>query len=145
MPKFSVVVPIYNVEKYIGKCLTSIQMQTFSDFEVLCIDDCGNDTSISIAESFVQKDSRFRIIKHEKNRGLSAARNTGIENSIGDYILCIDSDDWVESVLLELVFKAFQSKDVESVWFNAKTHFEKTNTWSPIFSSKVFLLKEDCK
>ena len=74
MPGVSVVLPIYNVEKYIRKCLESLVSQTFSDFEVICVDDCGIDSSMQIVNEFVETDSRFKVVKHLKNRGLSAAR-----------------------------------------------------------------------
>ena len=142
MVKFSVIVPVYNVEKYIEKCLSSIKNQSFTDFEVLCIDDCGQDNSICITEKFVQKDSRFKLIKHDTNKGLSASRNTGIKNSTGEYLVFIDSDDWVEETILENLSKAFETKKVDCVWFNAKVIIEKTNTWQPLFNPKTFLLKE---
>ena len=142
MVKFSVIVPVYNVEKYIEKCLSSIKNQSFTDFEVLCIDDCGQDNSICITEKFVQKDSRFKLIKHDTNKGLSASRNTGIKNSTGEYLVFIDSDDWVEETILENLSKAFETKKVDCVWFNAKVIIEKTNTWQPLFNQKTFLLKE---
>ena len=126
MPYLSLVLPIYNVEKYIKKCLESITAQNFKNFEVLCIDDCGTDNSIKITQEFVQKDSRFKIIKHENNRGLSAARNTGIDNATGKYILFIDSDDWIENNLLEQIVIAFEQNKTDSVWFNSYIYNQKS-------------------
>ena len=126
MPDLSIVLPIYNVEKYIKKCLESITAQNFKNFEVLCIDDCGTDNSIKITQEFVQKDSRFKIIKHENNRGLSAARNTGIDNATGKYILFIDSDDWIENNLLEQIVIAFEQNKTDSVWFNSYIYNQKS-------------------
>ena len=83
MPRITVVVPIYNVELYIEKCLNSVKSQSFNDFECICVDDCGNDNSMAIAQKFVENDTRFKIIRHEYNRGLSVARNTGIDNASG--------------------------------------------------------------
>lgn len=142
MPKISVIVPIYNVEAYIEKCLTSIKIQTFKDFECICIDDRGDDNSIALAQKIADSDSRFKIIAHEKNRGLSAARNTGIDNAKGEYIVCVDSDDWIDDVLLENVINVFEKYDVDSVWYNARKIIEKNNTFSTIFNSKIFESEE---
>lgn len=105
--KVSIIVPIYNVEKYLERCVTSILNQTYKNIEVLLIDDCATDTSGEIAKKFEQKDSRCRYIKREKNGGLSAARNTGVENATGEYLSFIDSDDWVsENFIAHLINKA---------------------------------------
>lgn len=105
--KVSIIVPIYNVEKYLERCVTSILNQTYKNIEVLLIDDCATDTSGKIAKKFEQKDSRCRYIKREKNGGLSAARNTGVENATGEYLSFVDSDDWVsENFTAHLVNKA---------------------------------------
>jgi glycosyltransferase involved in cell wall biosynthesis len=126
MVKFSVIVPIYNVEKYIRKCLETIEAQTFRDFEVICVDDCGSDNSMKIAEEFAQRNPNFKIVKHEENRGLSAARNTGIKLAQGEFLVFIDSDDYIDTSLLQKVSDAFDTHDVDSVWYNAKICFERT-------------------
>lgn len=140
MPGVSVVLPIYNVEKYIRKCLESLVSQTFSDFEVICVDDCGIDSSMQIVNEFVETDSRFKVVKHLKNRGLSAARNTGIDNAKGQYIVFVDSDDWVNVELLAKIVGAFEQNDVKSVWFNALIH---QNSISQIYSLNNDI-KQDC-
>lgn len=98
--KVSIIIPVYNVQDYILKCLKSVAGQTFQqDVECLIIDDCGQDNSISLAADFISKYSGkilFKIIKRESNGGLSAARNTGLDNAIGDYLYFLDSDDWIE-------------------------------------------------
>ncbi len=130
MAKISVVLPIYNVGKYLEKCLESIQNQTFKDFEAICVDDCGTDNSIEIAQRFIEKDSRFKLVRHEHNRGLSAARNTGIDIATGEYIVFIDSDDWVEPTLLEKILEGFKEAKTDSVWFNAYVHENATGQTS---------------
>ena len=102
-PIISVVVPVYNTEKYISKCLSSIENQTLSDIEVLIVDDCGKDGSIKLAEEYVERDHRFRIITHEHNKGLGGARNTGIDASKGEYIFFLDSDDWIPCDALQVM------------------------------------------
>jgi len=96
--QLSVVIPVYNVSPYIETCLTSIFKQTFKeDFEVLLVDDCGDDDSIEIASRLIREqcpeNQSFRILRHERNKGLSAARNTGMRAAKGKYVYFIDSDD----------------------------------------------------
>ena len=106
----SIIVPIYNVEKYIIECLESIyQDNALSNFEVLCIDDCGNDESINLVKKYVRENkiNNLKIIRHKKNGGLSAARNTGIKNASGKYLCLLDSDDMIKAKeLKEAVDKA---------------------------------------
>lgn len=106
--KVSVIIPIYNVEKFLGKCLTSVCRQTYKNIEVILVDDGSQDNSLNIARDFSQYDSRIKVVR-QSNAGVSAARNTGIEKSTGEYLCFIDaddivSDDYVE-YLLSLVVK----------------------------------------
>lgn len=95
--KISVIVPVYNVEKYLSRCIDSIISQTFSDFELILVDDGSTDSSGKICDEYGKKDGRVKVI-HKKNGGQSSARNAGIENSTGEYISFVDSDDWISSV-----------------------------------------------
>lgn len=99
----SIIVPIYNVEEYLRECLDSIQKQSYLNFECIMVNDGSPDNSSKICEEFVEKDSRFRYFEKE-NGGVSSARNLGIEHSKGEYITFIDSDDWVESDYLEVLY-----------------------------------------
>lgn len=101
----SIIVPIYNVENYLQQCLDSIQDQTYQNFECLLINDGSPDNSANICREYVDKDSRFKYFEKE-NGGVSSARNLGIERSEGAYITFIDSDDWVESDYLEVLYRA---------------------------------------
>ena len=101
----SIIVPIYNVEKYLRQCLDSIIAQTYQNFECLLINDGSPDNSADICREYVSKDSRFRYFEKE-NGGASSARNLGIECSKGQYITFIDSDDWVDSDYLEVLYRA---------------------------------------
>ena len=96
----SIVVPIYNVERYVAECFDSIVSQTFRDFEVVAVDDCSSDKSMTIAEQYASK-LPMRIVHHEQNRGLSAARNTGLNVAQGEYVLFVDSDDVLSSDCLQ--------------------------------------------
>lgn len=93
---FSVIVPVYNVEKYLGECVDSILKQTYGDFEIILVDDGSTDNSPAICDEFAEKDSRVKVI-HKKNGGLSDARNAGTKIASGEYIIYIDSDDFITS------------------------------------------------
>ena len=94
-PLITVVVPVYNVEKYLEKCLDSLFDQTYKNLEIICVDDCSTDSSREILKKYEQIDSRFKVIYNEKNLGLGLTRNVGIKAATGDYIHCLDSDDWM--------------------------------------------------
>lgn len=94
MPKISVIVPVYNSEKYLHRCIDSILAQTFTDFEVLLIDDGSTDSSGEICDEYAHKDSRVRVF-HKENGGVSSARNLGLDNAKGEWISFVDSDDWL--------------------------------------------------
>ena len=96
----TIIVPIYNAEKYLHKCIESILAQTYTDFELLLINDGSKDNSGAICEEYATKDSRVRVF-HKENGGASAARNCGLDNAIGEYICFIDADDWVDEDYIE--------------------------------------------
>lgn len=106
----SIIVPIYNTEKYLKKCLSSIQNQTYKDFEVIMVDDGSTDTSARLAKDFEVKDKRFKFFS-QKNCGVSVARNNGLSIAIGDYILFIDSDDWIETKMLEILISNLEKSE----------------------------------
>ena len=117
-PLISVIVPIYNVEPYVRKCLDSLQNQTMKQIEIICIDDGSTDKSGEIAEEYTSTTSpAFRVI-HTENRGLSAARNRGIDEARAPWIMFVDSDDWVDSRFCELPYRAAMENDADLVIFN---------------------------
>ena len=109
----SVIVPIYNVEKYLNKCIESIINQTYKNLEIILIDDGSTDKSGKICDRFAKKDNRIKVI-HQKNAGVSSARNTGIDSADGLWIAFIDSDDWVEENYIKNLIEN-TSKDVDVV------------------------------
>lgn len=111
---FSVIVPVYNVEKYLDKCLASILGQTFKDYECIIVDDGSPDNSNTIIDNYVKKDQRFNVI-HQKNMGISAARNAGLDIAKGDYITFIDSDDYIANDYLEKFASKITSTDADIV------------------------------
>lgn len=106
----SVIVPVYNVEKYLNRCINSILAQTYQDYELILIDDGSTDYSGEICDFFQAKDDRIKVI-HQPNNGLSFARNVGIEYSCGEYITFIDSDDYVAESYLEILLKLLEGND----------------------------------
>lgn len=128
---FSIIVPIYNVEQYLVKCLDSILAQTYTDFEALLVDDGSTDSSPAICDEYARKDKRLRVI-HKKNGGLISARNAGLLEAKGDYICYVDGDDWTKPEMLEFVYNQLQKSPVplDMVMFAAdnvyEDHMEKT-------------------
>lgn len=120
MPEISVVVPVYNVEGYVEKCLRSVLAQTFGGFEVLAVDDGSTDRSGEICDRLAREDARLRVI-HQKNQGLGGARNTGIEAAEGEWLLFVDSDDWLEPQTLEKSMAAARRHDADMVMFAFQT------------------------
>lgn len=111
----SIIIPIYNVEKYLPKCLNSVINQTFADIEIICVNDCSPDNSSKILEEYKNADSRIRVITHKKNEGLSAARNTGIRYATGEYIFFLDSDDWIDNDYIEKIVKAIKTSKADII------------------------------
>lgn len=109
----SVIVPIYNVEEYLEECLESIRNQTYTNIEVILVNDGSTDGSIEICERFCQQDNRFKLLTQE-NQGLSSARNRGVKESIGEYIMFVDSDDVVKENIVEVLF-FYMNSDVDIV------------------------------
>ena len=103
MPAISVIIPIYNVEKYLRRCLESVQNQTFHDWEAICVNDGSPDNSLQIVQEFAARDARFKIVDKE-NGGLSDARNAGMDVAVGDYILYLDSDDFIHPQTMEITY-----------------------------------------
>lgn len=120
MVNISVIIPIYNVEKYLEKCLQSVRQQTYSNIEIICVDDCSPDNSAAIVRKHMSEDDRIILIQHEKNTGLGGARNSAIRIAKGEYLASVDSDDYMQPNMLEKLWKATEDKlfDVVSCGFN---------------------------
>lgn len=111
-PLISIIIPVYNTGKYLPKCLDSVAAQTFTDFEVLMIDDGSTDGSGEICDQYSQFDNRFIAI-HQTNQGVSASRNNGLKRARGNYIAFVDSDDYVHPQMLELLYKAIRQGEYD--------------------------------
>jgi len=120
MPKLSIIVPVYKVEPYLPKCIDSILAQTFTDFELILIDDGSPDGCPRICDEYAAKDERIVVI-HQENAGVSAARNAGLDAANGEYIGFVDSDDWIEPEMYEVMVASAIENDSDLVfcsWFD---------------------------
>ena len=136
MVKISVIVPVYNVEKYLKKCLNSLINQTLNDIEIICVDDGSTDSSIEILKEFELKDDRIIVIS-QKNEGAATSRNKGINLAKGEYISFVDSDDWLELDAFEKLYANAKSNDSDIVLFNSvEIHSDKTK-------NRIYFKSED--
>ena len=123
MMKVSILVPIYNAQKYIERCATSLFEQTYEDIEFVFVNDCTPDKSIGILknviEEFPDRKNQVKIIDHNKNRGVAAARNTLLKNATGDYILWVDSDDFIDKCAVEILVNRVNETNADIVCFGA--------------------------
>lgn len=118
--KFSIIVPVYNVEKFLRESLDSIISQTLKDFEVICVNDGSTDNSLEILKKYANKDSRIKVISQE-NQGQGVARNNAIDIAHGKYLLFVDPDDFIESNTLEVLYNKFHETDVDIIQFDYAT------------------------
>lgn len=124
--KFSVVIPVFNVEKYLNTCLDSVLNQSFSDWEAICVNDGSTDGSEEILDEYATRDSRMKIVT-QSNGGLSVARNTGLNMAKGEFILFLDSDDWLELNALEAISQSLNDEDM--LCFSGRRYFESENKY----------------
>lgn len=131
----SIIIPVYNAETYIDRCLNSALFQTYYNVEVICVNDGSNDRSLDILRSFERKDDRIKVID-KKNGGVSAARNDGIKASQGDYILFIDADDWIDSKTVEVTLEYAKKYNAEQVRYAYAREFNDSKR--VVYSGKVY-------
>lgn len=117
-PLISVIVPVYKVEDVLARCLDSLCRQSLQNIEILLVDDASPDRCGAICEAYAEKDPRFRVIHHPENRGLSAARNTGIAQASADYLMFVDSDDWVHEDFCKLPYECAVQNNADLVMFD---------------------------
>ena len=126
IPKISVLVPIYNTEKYLKKCLDSIAGQTLKDIEVICVNDGSTDNSLAVAEEFAEKDPRFKVINKE-NTGYGNTMNIALEKASGEYIGIVESDDFAASDMFEYLYSLSRSGTIDLVKGNFYDYYEDYN------------------
>ena len=124
-PKISVIIPVYNGEKYLPQCLDSLINQTFKDFEIICVNDGSADNSLEILQEYSQKDSRIKII-NQKNSGAAEARNNGLSHAFGNYLSIVDCDDFFDSDMFELMYNHAVKYDAEITFCKGRTFDDKT-------------------
>ena len=115
--KISVIIPVYNVEKYLRQCLDSVINQTYKNLEIICIDDCSSDSSLNILHDYAKKDNRIIIIENKTNLKAGTSRNKGIEVASGDYISFVDSDDWLELKTYEKLANLLEKNNIDVIQF----------------------------
>ena len=115
MPKVSVIIPVYNVEEYLPKCLDSVVNQTLKDLEIICVDDCSTDNSCGIIQEYADQDNRIKLVENQQNSGAAISRNNGLDIATGEYIYFMDSDDWIDNDYLETMFKTIEEVNTDAV------------------------------
>ncbi len=126
-PFISIVMPVYNVEKYIEKSIQSVLAQTFTDFELLLVDDCSPDESGKICDAFAKMDKRIKVVHLEKNSGVAVARNTVMIPACGEYLCFLDSDDYFDSNMLEVLADSVKKNPAQAVIFGMVEEYHNDN------------------
>ena len=143
-PKVSIIVPVYNIEKYVYECIDSILNQTYTDFECILVDDCSSDNSSRICDEYARKDTRIKVIHKNINVGSPQARKSGLEISKGKYIIFFDGDDWVEYDMIEKLYSIAEKNDCDIVicnFFN-NIDFLQDEDISPEIHDKILIFKQ---
>lgn len=124
-PKFSIIIPIYNTEKYLKECVDSVLKQDFENYELILVDDGSTDNSVKICDEYAEQDKRVKVI-HKPNGGLSDARNCGTRESIGEYIIFLDSDDFIHENSLSKISKTCEEKNADIIFLKGFKFFTDT-------------------
>lgn len=125
MARFSVIIPMYNVEKFVKECVFSVLAQTFTDYEVILVDDGATDNSGKVCDELAEKDSKVSVI-HQQNGGLSMARNAGVKKAVGEYVIFLDGDDyWSDKEMLSKISQKLSVSEADVLVFNFVKYFEK--------------------
>lgn len=142
----SVIIPVYNVEKYLKKCISSVQNQTYKNLEIILVDDGSKDNSATICDDFAKRDNRVKVI-HKANGGVSSARNAGLDVACGEYVMFVDADDWIPYNSVELLIKGQSEKKsdfvmgaAEAVGVFKKEYYGKNGTTYIDFNNEKELL-----
>ena len=144
MKKVSIIVPVYNVQKYLPKCLDSIVGQTYRDLEIICVDDGTPDDSVKIIRSYMERDNRIKLISQE-NQGLSGARNTGVAAATGEYIMFVDSDDWIDIDTCKYAVGAAQEHNADAVMWGYVREFGQKTSEKKIFDDDMVFDDKETK
>jgi len=148
-PKISIIIPVYNCKKYLGRCIDSVIMQTFNDIEIVCVNDGSTDASSQVLEEYAKRDSRIRII-HQENSGAGCARNAGLDIAQGEYIQFVDGDDYFDIDFVKKLYGKISATDSCIAFCNYRMFDDKTNKTLHVsnlpdffeHSDKTFSLKD---
>ena len=142
-PLISIIVPVYKAEKYLHKCVDSLLEQTFTDFEILLVDDGSPDKSGEICDEYAEKDSRIRVF-HKENGGVSSARNLALDNAKGEFVMFLDSDDWLDNVCLDVCINTINDNVLDVLQFGFMYVYDtyqvsKVKRYSSILDGNAFV------
>lgn len=140
--KVSVIIPVFNAEDYLHRCLDSVLTQTLEDIELICIDDCSTDNSCLIIEEYAKKDHRIKIFKNTNNIGQGLTRNRGIEEAVGEYIAFVDSDDWIECEMYQSLYSKTIDNKYDLVCCNLVYDFPNGISEAPIMPPEEMMTRE---
>lgn len=143
-PLISIIVPVYNMEKYLEKCIESVIEQTFQDIEIVVVNDGSRDTSLQILRRFAAKDQRIKIVD-QVNQGLSGARNSGIDQATAPYIMFLDGDDWIDPQTCEEAYKAIEKNNADVVMWTYVREYETKSLPRKIFNGNMIFEGENAR
>lgn len=143
-PLVSIIVPVYNVEKYLNKCMDSLINQTFDNIEIIAVNDGSTDSSLEIIKKYTKNDNRVRII-NQLNQGLSGARNSGISKANGEFIMFVDGDDWINKETCEVAYKTCLDNNPDVVMWSYVREYEKLSLPKVIFKEDKIFNEEQCR
>lgn len=126
--KVTIIIPVYNSEKYLKQCLDSVINQTLEKIEIICIDDKSTDNSLNILKEYRNNDKRIKIIENSGNKGTGYTRNIGLKEALGEYIMLLDADDWYETETCEKAYNQINNNKDDIVFFNYTKIYEYNNT-----------------
>lgn len=141
-PLVSIVIPVYNTEKFLPQCLNSVLMQTYTDIEVVCVNDGSLDKSGDILKDYESNDKRVKVVSIE-NRGLSGARNEGLNHCSGDYLLFVDSDDWIDNNTIEVALENAINYKADIVLWNYVKEYSKKSVPVDVFNQLSYFNEDD--
>lgn len=146
----SIIVPVYNVEKYLSRCLNSLLSQTYRNIEIIIVEDCSTDFNFSICQKYKKQDNRIKLIKNERNKGIASTRNVGLANCTGKFLFFIDSDDFISENAIETLYFSCKVGNYDIVSCNFAYYYSIENI-KPIYICKknigetVFIPEEALK
>lgn len=140
-PLISIIIPAYNSEKYIAKCLESVINQTLCEIEVICVNDGSSDNTLAIIDKYAKKDSRIKTIDQE-NSGVSWSRNRAIESSLGQYLLFVDADDWIEKGTCEIAYNTALKYQADIIMFSCRLEYGNNTLYKYAFNEDVLIFDE---